>query len=133
METPSISVRRHPLFAIAVLIVGFGWMGVGLYLSNYWILALGVLHVIFAALLMLNPFVTITDQSLDLKNVFGLVRASYDHDGFHLIRLQNDVVYIRKGDMEAAVRRIVRKRLHPGDWKVMEAALAQAKVMRQKR
>jgi hypothetical protein len=140
METPdttaqkgSISMRRHPLYALLLLILGFGTVGIGLYYSELWIVFAGVVPTIFAALVMLNPFVTITDQTLELKNVFGFVRATYDHDGFHKVRIHENTVYIQKGDMQAAVNRIQKKHLHPGDWRIMETTLLTIKAFRSKK
>ncbi|MBK9453857.1 MAG: hypothetical protein IPN95_31570, partial [Bacteroidetes bacterium] len=60
-------------------------------------------------------------------NVFGLVRASYAHDGFHVIGQENGLLWIQRGDMRAAVKRVSEKRLHKGDWHVLRETVAAAR------
>lgn len=130
MEIPHVSLRRHPRYAFAMLLLGFAAVGIGLVASEFWVVFMGVLPVIFAALMMLNPFVVVTDKVVELRNVFGLVRASHSHDGFHLILQENGLLFIQRGDMRAAVKRVFQKRLHNGDWHVLAETIAAAKQIK---
>lgn len=130
METPSISLRRHPGIAFIILASGIVTIGIGLYFGEFWVVFMGVLPVIIATMLMLNPLAVITDHTIELRNVFGLAQASYDHDGFHLLHVQNDVLYIQRGDMHAALRRLSKSRVHGGDWAVMLKTIAHAKQVK---
>lgn len=130
METPSIPIRRSPIPAVATLAVGIVVASLGLLYGEFWIVFLGILPVLIAAMLMLNPMVVLTDDSVELKNIFGLTQASYAHDGIHLIVLENDVIFIQKGDMRAPLKRIVKGRMHAGDWRVMLETMAHVRQLR---
>ena len=58
-----------------------------------------------------------------------LLRHVVVHDGLHLVRVANDVIHIQKGNLEAPLRRIVKARMHPGDWKVMLVTLEKIREM----
>ncbi|MBK9453032.1 MAG: hypothetical protein IPN95_27160 [Bacteroidetes bacterium] len=130
VEIPNIPLRRHPLFGFVLLFAGLAAVVVGLLLSDFWVVFMGVLPVIFAALMMLSPFVVVTNEVVELRNVFGLVRASYAHDGFHVIGQENGLLWIQRGDMRAAVKRVSEKRLHKGDWHVLRETVTAAKAIR---
>lgn len=126
MTPPEITLRRHPRIAILLLALGLIAVGLGLLFSEFWVVFLGVLPVIFAALLMLSPFVVVTNGEVELRNVFGQVGARYAHDGFHLLTIEGDCLYIRKGDRRAAVKPIVRSHVHAGDWTILTQAIQSA-------
>lgn len=131
MEIPPIPLRRSPKIALAILIVGLAVAGLGIFFAELWVTFLGVLPVLLAGMLMLNPMVVLSDKEVALKNIFGLTRARYDHDGLHLVQITNDVIFIQKGDMRAPLRRIVKGRLHGGDWAVMLVTLDKVRAMRE--
>lgn len=133
MEIPSISIRRRPVYAFILLGIGLIVVAIGLLYSDFWVLFMGVLPVIIAALMMLSPFVVLSAEAVELRNIFGLVRASYAHDGLHLLTVQHDVLFIQRGDMRAPINRIAKARLHPGDWEVMLETLAHARQLRSKK
>jgi hypothetical protein len=130
MEIPTISIRRHPRLAFAILLVGVVVAGIGLFFGQFLVVFLGVMPVLLAGLMMLNAMVVLSDEAVELKNIFGLTGARHAHDGLHLLRIQDDVLYIQKGDMQAPLRRIVKSRMHPGDWQVMVDSLEKIRAMR---
>jgi hypothetical protein len=132
MEIPSISLRRQPLIAIVVLVVGLVAMGIGLLISEFIMVFAGVLPVILAGLMMLNPFVVVSDEAVELRNVFGLTRAKYAHDGMHLLTIQDDTLYIQRGNQRAPIRRIIRTRIHGGDWYTLSETIKEAAEMRKR-
>lgn len=130
MEEPSTSLRRSPRIAFSILLIGVIIGAVGLILSDMYILALGVMPVLLSVLMMINPMVVVTDTHVELKNIFGFTGASYAHDGIHLLQIQDDVIFIQKGDMRAPLRRIVKSRLNAADWQVMLDIVAQMQRVR---
>jgi hypothetical protein len=128
MEIPQIVIRRSNKIAFGMLAFGVVIAGLGLVFSFFWIIFLGVMPMLLAGLVLLNPMVVLATDHVALKNIFGLTRASYDHDGLHLVQVIDDMIYIQKGDMRAPLRRIVKRRLHPGDWQVM---LERLEIVRQ--
>ncbi len=130
MEEPSTSLRRSPRIAFSILLIGVIIGAVGLILSDMYILALGVMPVLLSVLMMINPMVVVTDKQVELKNIFGFTGASYEHDGIHLIQVQDDVIFIQKGEMRAPLRRIVKSRLNAADWQVMLDIVEQMKLVR---
>lgn len=132
MAKPSVALRRHPFYAVALLLAGLSAVAVGLVTSEFWVVFMGVLPVIFAALLMLNPSVVLLDDAVELRNVFGMTQARYEHDGFHSLHVEEDVLYIRRGNQRAAVKRVARSRLHPADWQVMVDVIAAARLYRKR-
>lgn len=129
MEIPAIPIRRNPRLALVILLVGIALAGVGLLFGQFWVVFLGILPVLLAGMMMLNPMVVLANDKVELKNIFGLTGASYDHDGLHLVRVANDVIHIQKGNLEAPLRRIVKARMHPGDWQVMLVTLDKIREM----
>jgi hypothetical protein len=131
MEIPPIQLRRSPRVTLSILLFGLLAAAVGLFFGQMIVIFLGVLPILLAGLMMLNPMVVLADDHVELKNLFGLTRASYDHDGLHLVQvLADDMIYIQKGDMRAPLRRIVRARLHAADWDVMLQRLEAVRQMR---
>lgn len=130
VEIPNIPLRRHPLYGFSLLIAGLIAVALGLLFAEFWIVFMGVLPVIFAALFMLTPYVVVTNEVVELRNVFGFVRASYAHDGFHVVGQENGRLWIQRGDMRAAVKRVSEKRLHKGDWHVLRETVLAAKTIK---
>lgn len=130
MDIPATSIRRSPSVALVIFAVGLITAAVGLYFGEFLIVFMGVLPVLLAGMMMLNPIVVLSDDKVELKNIFGLVRASHEHDGLHLVQVQGDVIYIQKGEMRAPLRRVVKSRLHKGDWEVMLKVIAHVQTLR---
>jgi hypothetical protein len=126
MDIPAISIRRSPRITFTILPIGLVVVIVGLVYSDMFVIFAGVLPVLLAGMMMLNPMVVLSDDHVELKNIFGLTRASYEHDGLHLVQVQADVIFIQKGDLRAPLRRVIKSRLHKGDWEVMLKVIAEA-------
>jgi hypothetical protein len=126
MDIPAISIRRSPRITFTILPIGLVVVIVGLVYSDILVIFAGVLPVLLAGMMMLNPMVVLSDDHVELKNIFGLTRASYEHDGLHLVQVQADVIFIQKGDLRAPLRRVIKSRLHKGDWEVMLKVIAEA-------
>ncbi|MEM0995582.1 MAG: hypothetical protein AAGN35_00820 [Bacteroidota bacterium] len=125
-----IQIRRHPLLSIllpALGLIGGGW---GLYMENAWLIVPGILLLLLGALQMLNPVANIEPDKVQLKNIFGMVRAEYGHDGIALMELRGDKLFIRKGQQIAHLHQLNPKRLHPADWSHLGEAIQKARELK---
>jgi hypothetical protein len=120
-----IQLRRNPLIAIALQLVGGLTLGVGLFLSEYWLVVAGVVQFGAGALFLLNPAVTIETEEVVLKNILSMPRVSYPHDGLGSLSIVEGKLLIRHQGKQAIVHRVSKARLHPGDWQRFEETLAQ--------
>lgn len=130
MTIPSISLRRQPARGFLFFALGLGCAAVGLWLSLFALIFVGVLFILLATSYILNPAVVLTDAAVELKNIFGLTRVRYEHDGLHRVQVEGDQIFIRKGDLRAPVTAIQKAKLHAGDWNAMLAHLEQARKLR---
>jgi hypothetical protein len=124
-----IQIRRHPLMSTIVPAAGLIGAGLGLYMENVWLIAPGILLIVLGALQMVNPLVVIEQDKVEFRNIFGMVRASYEHDGLELMEMRGDDLYIRKGQHIAHLRQLKYKRLHPSDWRHLKEALEKAREL----
>lgn len=128
MEIPKISLRRNPTFAMIGLLAGLVMVVIGAVLSQFILVFPGVLLVLLNALLSLNPVAIVSNKSVEIRSVFGNSIAKYDHDGFHLLSIQNGSLNIQKGDRKAAINRISVNKIQGGDWRALESAIEDAKA-----
>lgn len=128
-----IQIRRHPLISTAVPALGLIGAGLGLYLDNIWIMAPGILLVVLGALQMITPVAVIDQESVQLKNMFGMVRAEYAHDGLEMMEMRDGKLFIRRDQQIAHLHQLKPKRLHQSDWKHLEESLQKARELAKKR
>ena len=132
MEIPSISLRRNPTFAMIGLAGGLGMAAIGIYLGLFYLVFPGVMVVLIAALYTLNPFAIVTHRKIEIRSLFGNSVGTYDHDGLHLMQIQDGKLTIQKGQYRAAVNRISQKTVQAGYWRALEAAIEGAKAAKTK-
>ena len=118
-----IALRRHPALPIGLFAIGIAASAVGILFNEFWVVFLGVLPIIFAGLLLINPFIIITDRAVTLHNLFGVAQVSHEHDGISTLTIQGDTLYLRRGDMRAPLPQATKKRLHPRDWTLLTQQL----------
>ena len=118
-----LALRRHPAFAIGLFAIGLAMSVVGILYNEFWIVFFGVLPIIFAALLLINPFIVITDRTVKLHNLFGMAQVSHEHDGIRTLTIQGDTLHLRRGNMRAPLPQATKKRLHPRDWALLTEQL----------
>ena len=112
--------------------IGLIGAGLGLYMENVWLIAPGILLIVLGALQMVNPLVVIERDKVEFRNIFGMVRAAYEHDGLELMEMREDELYIRKGQHIAHLRQLKPGRLHPSDWKHLKETLQKARELADK-
>lgn len=117
------SLRRHPRYAIGLFAAGSIASALGIVFSEFWIIFFGVLPIIFAGLLLINPFIVITDRHVELHNLFGMAQVQHQHDGIRSLTIQNDTLHLRRGDLRAPLPQATKKRLHPRDWTLLQSQL----------
>lgn len=127
-----IPIRRNPLLAVTVPALGMVLTLTGLYADSVWLLAPGILSIIFGALLIVNPAVVITPKEILIKNIFGLDWASFPHEGLEYLELVGDKLYIQHNEHRAHLPHVDPKMLHKGDWNNLKEQLKTAREMAQK-
>lgn len=128
-----IQIRRHPLISTAVPALGLIGALTGLYLDNIWIMAPGILLVVLGALQMVTPVAVIDQETVKLKNLFGMVRAEYEHDGLEVMEIREGKLFIRRDQQIAHLHQLKPKRLHQSDWRHLEESLQKAREIAQQR
>jgi hypothetical protein len=128
-----IQIRRHPLISTAVPALGLIGAVCGLYLDSVWIMAPGILLVVLGALQMITPVAVIDQETVQLKNLFGMVRAEYKHDGLEFMEIRGDKLFIKRDQQIAHLHQLKPKRLHQSDWRHLEETLLKARELAKKR
>lgn len=123
MKTPRITLRRNPTIAMIGLILGLAMVLAGTYFGYFYIVFPGVMAVLISVLLTLNPFAVVTEKYVELRSLFGNSQAKYEHDGFHLLMIDKEVLHIQKGDRRAPLTRVSKDKVQGGDWRALEAAI----------
>lgn len=95
-------------------------------------MALGVMHIILGALLIIGPAVVIDHHMIQTKNLFGFATGRWKHDGLEHLRVEDGKLFIYQEGQRAHLKRIIKSRLHPLDWKFMVGMLEKAREMAQK-
>ncbi|MEM7036314.1 MAG: hypothetical protein AAF570_04980 [Bacteroidota bacterium] len=124
-----IQIRRNPLISVLIPAAGIAIVGAAVYIENYILGAVGGVHIALGVLMQLNPVVVIEKDKVLLKNLIGMTRAEYPHDGLELLDVRADKLHIVHQGQRAPIQRLNKAWLHPGDWNAMIDIFEKAREM----
>lgn len=125
-----IQVRRHPLLALGILAVGGALTATGFLMETYAFAFVGGACLVLGALAYMNPALTITANTIELRNLFGFVGRTIPHDGLEKLTALDGQLLIEYDGQRAALPKPRQKGLHQADWQFMVDAFEKARSLK---
>lgn len=122
-----IKIRQHPAIAIFLLLVGAGVASGYFFKPEIIFLIIGGLNAGMAVIMVVSPVVEIDKDEVRIKNVLGVTRLRFQHNGLHNLAVRGPRLEIERDGMRATVKGINKKWLNPADWGVMADAVEEAR------
>ena len=127
-----IQLRRHPFLAVSVPALGILVTLAGLYVESIWMIAPGIMAILLGALMIVNPVVVVETDTIKMHNLFGMLQASFPHDGLEFLDIEANKLFIQHENRRAHLKMVDPKMLHPGDWRNLQETLDKAREHAQK-
>lgn len=119
-----LKLRQSPVFGGLLIVLGIALLVLASMLPDSTMqMVLGIMNTLIGVLILTNPVVLIDEQEIQIRNLLGITMRRVPHGGIQNLEIQGKHVYVKQNGETTKVKSINKTWTHPGDWKVMAAAI----------